>query len=107
MGQIIEVRIIMDSSIQNRHRRQQPTNNEVRHNYSNWDLDLSDDDFVMSSSSTTLSSDRVRQQSVSDAFAALRYLLPVHPPDKKLSKCDILRLAIRYIDLLDSLVKDL
>ena len=39
------------------------------------------------------------------AFAELRRLVPTHPPDKKLSKNEILRLTIKYIDLLDKVVK--
>lgn len=41
-----------------------------------------------------------RQQQVNGAFARLRKLLPTHPPDKKLSKNETLRLAMRYIDFL-------
>jgi hypothetical protein len=37
---------------------------------------------------------------VSGAFADLRRLLPTHPADKKLSKSEILKLAIKYIRLL-------
>lgn len=33
---------------------------------------------------------------MSGAFAELRKLVPTHPPDKKLSKNEILRIAIRY-----------
>ena len=50
------------------------------------------------------STERLRQQNVNDAFENLRRLLPVYPPDKKLSKHEILRLAIKYIHLLDSVV---
>lgn len=39
------------------------------------------------------------------AFAELRKLVPTHPPDKKLSKCEILKLAIKYIKLLDQVLK--
>ena len=45
--------------------------------------------------------ERWRQQNVNGAFCELRKLVPTHPPDKKLSKNEILRLAIRYIDLLN------
>ncbi|XP_077550401.1 uncharacterized protein LOC144163339 [Haemaphysalis longicornis] len=45
-----------------------------------------------------------RQQNVNGAFADLRRLVPTHPPDKKLSKNEILRLAIRYIRLLSSIL---
>lgn len=44
--------------------------------------------------------ERWRQQNVSSAFAELRKLVPTHPPDKKLSKNEILRSAIKYIKLL-------
>ena len=46
----------------------------------------------------TNSRERWRQQNVNDAFLDLRALVPTHPPDKKLSKNEILRLAIRYIN---------
>ena len=49
--------------------------------------------------------ERWRQQNVNGAFAELRKLVPTHPPDKKLSKCEILKLAIRYIKLLDQVLK--
>ncbi|XP_045507104.1 uncharacterized protein LOC123703219 [Colias croceus] len=44
--------------------------------------------------------ERWRQQNVSGAFAELRRLVPTYPHDKKLSKNEILRMAIRYIGLL-------
>lgn len=43
----------------------------------------------------TNSRERWRQQNVSGAFAELRKLVPTHPPDKKLSKNEILRMAIK------------
>ncbi|KAF8795887.1 T-cell acute lymphocytic leukemia protein 1 like protein [Argiope bruennichi] len=49
--------------------------------------------------------ERWRQQNVNGAFADLRRLVPTHPPDKKLSKNEILRLAIRYIKLLTSILE--
>ena len=49
--------------------------------------------------------ERWRQQNVNGAFVELRRLVPTHPPDKKLSKCEILKLAIKYIKLLDKVVK--
>ncbi|KAG0726295.1 T-cell acute lymphocytic leukemia protein 1 [Chionoecetes opilio] len=49
--------------------------------------------------------ERWRQQNVSGAFAELRRLVPTHPPDKKLSKNEILRLTIRYIKLLSSVLE--
>jgi hypothetical protein len=48
----------------------------------------------------TNSRERWRQQNVSGAFAELRKLVPTHPPDKKLSKNEILRMAIRYVPLI-------
>ncbi|XP_070287082.1 ribitol-5-phosphate transferase FKTN isoform X4 [Myotis yumanensis] len=44
--------------------------------------------------------ERWRQQNVNSAFARLRKLIPTHPPDKKLSKNETLRLAMRYINFL-------
>ncbi|XP_035460382.2 helix-loop-helix protein 2-like isoform X1 [Scophthalmus maximus] len=45
--------------------------------------------------------ERVRVVAFNVAFAELRKLLPTIPPDKKLSKIDILRLAICYISYLN------
>ncbi|XP_059485424.1 T-cell acute lymphocytic leukemia protein 1 homolog [Neocloeon triangulifer] len=53
----------------------------------------------------TNSRERWRQQNVTSAYAELRKLVPTHPPDKKLSKNEILRMAIRYIRLLDDVIK--
>src|SRR5271156_2945047 len=53
----------------------------------------------------TNSRERWRQQNVSGAFAELRRLVPTYPPDRKLSKNEILRLAIRYIRLLSGIVE--
>ncbi|XP_018397156.1 PREDICTED: uncharacterized protein LOC108775324 [Cyphomyrmex costatus] len=53
----------------------------------------------------TNSRERWRQQNVSGAFAELRKLVPTHPPDKKLSKNEILRMAIRYIRLLSDVLE--
>uniref|UniRef100_A0A3Q4AYK4 Stem cell protein n=1 Tax=Mola mola TaxID=94237 RepID=A0A3Q4AYK4_MOLML len=55
---------------------------------------------------STNSRERWRQQNVNGAFAELRRLIPTHPPDRKLSKNDILRLALRYIHFLDRLVTE-
>ncbi|XP_013787075.1 uncharacterized protein LOC106471036 [Limulus polyphemus] len=49
--------------------------------------------------------ERWRQQNVNGAFADLRRLVPTHPPDKKLSKNEILRLAIRYIRILSDVLE--
>lgn len=47
--------------------------------------------------------ERWRQQNVSGAFAELRRLVPTHPPDKKLSKNEILRMSIRFLNTLDTI----
>ncbi|CAH8475004.1 unnamed protein product [Schistosoma turkestanicum] len=51
------------------------------------------------------SRERQRQRSVNQAFATLRHILPTHPPDKKLSKHEILRLSIKYIHILETILK--
>ena len=48
-----------------------------------------------------------RQQNVNMAFLELRKILPTYPPDKKLSKVDILRRSIKYIRFLNSVLKDM
>ncbi|XP_063295202.1 helix-loop-helix protein 1 [Pelobates fuscus] len=45
--------------------------------------------------------ERIRVEAFNLAFAELRKLLPTLPPDKKLSKIEILRLAICYISYLN------
>ncbi|KAI8432162.1 hypothetical protein MSG28_004629 [Choristoneura fumiferana] len=45
--------------------------------------------------------ERIRVEAFNAAFAALRRLLPTLPPDKKLSKIEILRLAVCYIAYLN------
>lgn len=55
----------------------------------------------------TNSRERWRQQHVNLAFGELRKLLPTYPPERKLSKNEILRLAVKYIRFLDDLVKDM
>ncbi|KAF6216966.1 hypothetical protein GE061_001317 [Apolygus lucorum] len=62
--------------------------------------DESDDDGPPGSSRKmfTNSRERWRQQNVSGAFTELRKLVPTHPPDKKLSKNEILRMAIRIAE---------
>lgn len=47
------------------------------------------------------SRERMRVEAFNVAFAQLRKLLPTLPPDKKLSKIEILRLAICYIAYLN------
>lgn len=49
--------------------------------------------------------ERFRQQNVSSAFAELRRIVPTHPVDKKLSKNEILRAAIKYIRLLTNVLE--
>lgn len=51
--------------------------------------------------------ERWRQKNVNHAFGELRNLLPTYPYDKKLSKNEILRLAMRYIQFLDKLLHDM
>ncbi|CAL8322305.1 unnamed protein product [Merluccius merluccius] len=45
--------------------------------------------------------ERVRVEAFNVAFTDLRKLLPILPPDKKLSKIEILRLAMCYISYLN------
>uniref|UniRef100_G3Q783 Stem cell protein n=1 Tax=Gasterosteus aculeatus TaxID=69293 RepID=G3Q783_GASAC len=54
----------------------------------------------------TNSRERWRQQNVNGAFSELRKLIPTHPPEKKLSKNEILRLAVKYINFLVTLLND-
>ncbi|XP_072023606.1 uncharacterized protein [Amphiura filiformis] len=54
----------------------------------------------------TNSRERWRQQNVNSAFNELRRLLPTHPADKKMSKNEILRLTIKYINFLKNLRDD-
>ncbi|KAH0949847.1 hypothetical protein HN011_001220 [Eciton burchellii] len=49
--------------------------------------------------------ERVRVEAFNSAFAELRKLLPTLPPDKKLSKIEILRLAICYIAYLNHVLQ--
>lgn len=46
-----------------------------------------------------------RQRNFNGAFANLRKLVPTYPPDRKLSKNEILRLSINYIKLLSSVLE--
>ncbi|XP_078353109.1 uncharacterized protein LOC144637893 [Oculina patagonica] len=55
----------------------------------------------------TNSRERWRQQHVNLAFGELRKLLPTYPPERKLSKNEILRLAMKYIGFLDNLLQDM
>ncbi|ESO83335.1 hypothetical protein LOTGIDRAFT_133561 [Lottia gigantea] len=49
--------------------------------------------------------ERVRVEAFNVAFSDLRKLLPTLPPDKKLSKIEILRLAICYISYLNHVLE--
>lgn len=55
-------------------------------------------------SPSTNSREKWRQHNVNRAFVNLRRLVPTHPPDKRLSKNEILRMAIKYIRLLESIL---
>lgn len=46
--------------------------------------------------------ERDRTESVNYAFTLLRSLLPTEPPNRKLSKIEVLRLATSYIEHLDN-----
>lgn len=49
--------------------------------------------------------ERLRVEAFNVAFCELRTLLPTLPPDKKLSKIEILRLAICYISYLNHILE--
>lgn len=53
----------------------------------------------------TSNREKWRQQNVNRAFANLRRLVPTYPPEKRLSKNEILRMAIKYIRLLESILE--
>lgn len=53
----------------------------------------------------TMKRERWRQKNVNIAFSDLRRLLPIYPPDRKLSKVDILRTTIKYIRFLLNLLE--
>lgn len=55
----------------------------------------------------TNSRERWRQQHVNLAFAELRKLIPTYPPERKLSKNEILRLSMKYIKFLEKVLKDM
>ncbi|XP_036805179.1 T-cell acute lymphocytic leukemia protein 1 homolog [Oncorhynchus mykiss] len=79
-----------------------------RRSSSHYELDLSDagPPQKLARRVFTNSRERWRQQNVNGAFSDLRRLIPTHPPDKKLSKNEILRLAMKYIDFLVTLLND-
>ena len=66
----------------------------------------SEDDLSRSKRMATNSRERWRQQNVNEAFQELRKMVPTYPPDKKLSKHEILRMATRYIAFLQQLLND-
>lgn len=66
----------------------------------------SEDDLSKSKRMATNSRERWRQQNVNEAFQELRKMVPTYPPDKKLSKHEILRMATRYIAFLQQLLND-
>jgi nescient helix-loop-helix protein len=47
----------------------------------------------------------MRVEAFNGAFASLRALLPTLPPDKRLSKIEILRLAICYVTYLNNVLQ--
>lgn len=55
----------------------------------------------------TNSRERWRQQHVNLAFAELRKLIPTYPPERKLSKNEILRLSMKYIKFLEKVLRDM
>lgn len=56
--------------------------------------------------STSTHRERQRQHSVSNGFSELRKVIPTHPPDKKLSKREILQTASNYIRFLGNLLEN-
>lgn len=72
--------------------------------YGNLDLDALAIALGFQTKIFTNKRERWRQQHVNLAFTELRRLLPTYPPDKKLSKVEILRNAVKYIKFLDDLL---
>jgi hypothetical protein len=66
----------------------------------------SEDEVSRAKRMATNSRERWRQQNVNEAFQELRKMVPTYPPDKKLSKHEILRMATRYIAFLQQLLND-
>lgn len=82
-------------------------NNRVKRRPSPYEMEISDGPHTkVVRRIFTNSRERWRQQNVNGAFAELRKLIPTHPPDKKLSKNEILRLAMKYINFLAKLLND-
>ncbi|XP_025421418.1 transcription factor 15-like [Sipha flava] len=48
--------------------------------------------------------ERDRTQSVNSAFDVLRNMIPIDPPDRKLSKIETLQLATKYINHLSQIL---
>ncbi|EQB77423.1 hypothetical protein CB1_000365014 [Camelus ferus] len=72
------------------------TNNRVKRRPSPYEMEIADGPHTkVVRRIFTNSRERWRQQNVNGAFAELRKLIPTHPPDKKLSKNEILRLAMK------------
>ncbi|XP_019386929.1 PREDICTED: T-cell acute lymphocytic leukemia protein 1 [Crocodylus porosus] len=83
------------------------TSNRVKRRPSPYEMDISEGPHTkVVRRIFTNSRERWRQQNVNGAFAELRKLIPTHPPDKKLSKNEILRLAMKYINFLAKLLND-
>ncbi|KAB1269177.1 T-cell acute lymphocytic leukemia protein 1 [Camelus dromedarius] len=83
------------------------TNNRVKRRPSPYEMEIADGPHTkVVRRIFTNSRERWRQQNVNGAFAELRKLIPTHPPDKKLSKNEILRLAMKYINFLAKLLND-
>ncbi|XP_069843394.1 T-cell acute lymphocytic leukemia protein 1 [Dipodomys merriami] len=83
------------------------TNNRVKRRPSPYEMEITDGPHTkVTRRIFTNSRERWRQQNVNGAFAELRKLIPTHPPDKKLSKNEILRLAMKYINFLAKLLND-
>ncbi|KAG7281637.1 hypothetical protein CRUP_019149 [Coryphaenoides rupestris] len=84
-----------------------PSSRTKRRPSSHFELELSDcPPQKLARRVFTNSRERWRQQNVNGAFSELRRLIPTHPADKKLSKNEILRLAMKYINFLVSLLQD-
>uniref|UniRef100_H3BBU6 LYL1 basic helix-loop-helix family member n=1 Tax=Latimeria chalumnae TaxID=7897 RepID=H3BBU6_LATCH len=86
------------------------SNNRLKRRSSHYEADINEGTVrhpqKMARRVFTNSRERWRQQNVNGAFAELRKLIPTHPPDKKLSKNEILRLAMKYINFLAKLLND-
>uniref|UniRef100_A0A0K0EC04 BHLH domain-containing protein n=1 Tax=Strongyloides stercoralis TaxID=6248 RepID=A0A0K0EC04_STRER len=52
-------------------------------------------------SSRLISREKIRQLQVNDAFFKLRLIIPAYPANRKMSKHEILKSAIRYIKIME------